>query len=86
MDKWGEYEAVQYLQPGFDKPFEKSKEWLDALIREFTREIKAVHHGANTQDNLKRILREPISNMVHRALSETNTRFMINQFFFLNLL
>ena len=40
-----------------------------------------MHRGDNTQDNLKRILREPVSNMVHRALSETNTRFMIDQFF-----
>ena len=71
--------CLQVLYPSKKYDSEITRQ-LDALIREFTREIKAIHRGDNTQDNLKRILRELISNMVHRALSETNTRFMIDHF------
>ena len=69
---------VLYPSRKYDSEFLRQ---IENVVSEFNREIKAKHRGENTSDNLRDILLEPVSNMVHRAFSETNTNFMIDQFF-----
>ena len=50
------YLQVLYPSKKYDSEITRQ---LDALIIEFTTEIKSVHHRDNTQDNLNKYLENP---------------------------